>query len=240
MDTLRMTPVKKEIEEKGFTILHNIYTHAEVEQLLFIIEGVDKNNRSFRSIDSLFAARQFLIEVPAATTIIFNQNLRTLITAIFGKDYYVVKSIYFDKPHNSNWFVSYHRDLTISVNAKNLTQGYIHWTKKPYGFAVQPPLSLLEKNFTVRIHLDDTNENNGALKVIPGSHCNNLQPGQTRNAGEVICSIQRGGVMLMKPLLLHASGRTTNGRQRRVIHIEFSNAYLPEGLEWSEKLNALQ
>ncbi len=40
--------------------------------------------------------------------------------------------------------------------------------------------------------------------------------------------------MIMQPLLLHASGRTTNKRKRRVIHLEFSNSMLPGGLKWTE------
>ena len=35
---------------------------------------------------------------------------------------------------------------------------------------VQPPTAILEQMLTVRIHLDRTDESNGALKVIPGSH----------------------------------------------------------------------
>ncbi|WP_196992694.1 hypothetical protein [Panacibacter microcysteis] len=53
---------------------------------------------------------------------------------------------------------------------------------------------------------------------------------------EVTCRVPKGGVMLMKPLLLYSSGRTVNNKRRRVIHIEFTSAELPGGLEWSEKL----
>lgn len=41
--------------------------------------------------------------------------------------------------------------------------------------------------------------------------------------------------MIMKPLLFHASKKTTNNERRRVIHIEFSKQELPSGLEWSER-----
>ena len=54
---------------------------------------------------------------------------------------------------------------------------------------------------------------------------------------EHICNVQAGGVMLMSPLLLHASNRTTNNRKRRVIHLEFSNAELPDELNWSERID---
>jgi hypothetical protein len=43
--------------------------------------------------------------------------------------------------------------------------------------------------------------------------------------------------MIKLQLLLHASGRTTNNKKRRVIHIEFSNQQLPSSLQWAEKLD---
>jgi hypothetical protein len=53
---------------------------------------------------------------------------------------------------------------------------------------------------------------------------------------EVVCKVPRGGIMIMQPLLLHASNRTVNNNKRRVIHLEFSNRFLPGGLQWAEYL----
>ncbi len=113
-------------------------------------------------------------------------------------------------------------------------------TIKQNQFAVQPPLEILQNIVTVRIHLDDTDENNGALKVVPKSHAKGIYRPETIDwtvEKEVSCNVPKGGIMLMKPLLLHSSGRTTNNRQRRVIHIEFSNQELPADLNWAEWLN---
>ncbi|HOD10252.1 MAG TPA: phytanoyl-CoA dioxygenase family protein, partial [Flavobacterium sp.] len=195
------------------------------------------SNPIFRKSEDLFAIRQFLKEVPQIKDLIFNQNLIDLISSIGGNDYFVVKSIYFDKPEKSNWFVSYHQDLTISVDKKIEQTDFNNWTKKHNQFAVQPPLNFLENIFTIRIHLDDTDENNGALKVIEKSHLKAVYRPETidwNTEKEIICNVKSGGVMLMKPLLLHSSGKTTNQNRRRVIHIEFSNQLLPENLNWAE------
>ena len=107
-------------------------------------------------------------------------------------------------------------------------------------FAVQPPLNILENIFTIRIHLDETNSENGALKVIDKSHSKGIYRPENidwENEIETICDVEKGGIMIMKPLLLHGSNRTTNNRKRRVIHIEFSNQELPKELNWSEKLD---
>jgi ectoine hydroxylase-related dioxygenase (phytanoyl-CoA dioxygenase family) len=89
------------------------------------------------------------------------------------------------------------------------------------------------------IHLDDTNEQNGALKVVPGSHHKKLSDSEiqmiTRNSIPFVCEVVMGGIHIMKPLLLHASSKATSQKHRRVLHLEFNNMELPLGLEWAER-----
>lgn len=111
----------KEIESKGFTIIENIYNNIEIENLISIIENATKNKieeSTFRQSQDLFAIRQFHKEIPESLKHIFNKKLNDLIKSNFGEDFFITKSIYFDKPEKSNWFVSYHQDLTISVDKK--------------------------------------------------------------------------------------------------------------------------
>jgi ectoine hydroxylase-related dioxygenase (phytanoyl-CoA dioxygenase family) len=231
---------KKEIADTGFTIIKNVFSKINVDAIIETINKADKSKPSFRKTNELFAIRQFLKEVPESIPFIFIERLTAIIKELFGENYFVVKSIYFDKPGESNWFVSYHQDLMISVNKKVDIEGFGPWTVKQNQFAVQPPLDILESNFTVRIHLDDTDENNGALRVIPKSHLNGIYRPETidwNKENEIVCNVAKGGIMIMRPLLLHASSRTTNHQKRRVIHIEFSNQKkLPEPLQWSEAL----
>jgi ectoine hydroxylase-related dioxygenase (phytanoyl-CoA dioxygenase family) len=233
-------PIKHthDLSEQGFTTIDDIFSDIEIKSILGCIEQVDTSGPRFRKSGDLFAIRQFLKEVPEVIPYLFNEKLDTLIRELFGNDFFVIKSIYFDKPGQSNWFVSYHQDLTISVDKRIALEGFRSWTVKENQYAVQPPPDILESIFTVRIHLDDTDESNGALRVIPASHRKGIVrfENMDRISGEeVTCNVRRGGVMVMRPLLLHASSRTTNSRQRRVIHIEFSNRSLPETLQWAEQ-----
>ena len=217
---------------EGYAIIEDIYSSAEINSIIDCIETrIALKPTSLRHND-LFAIRQFVKEVPEAIQLIFSPQLKSVINHIIGEDYFVVKSIYFDKPPMSNWFVAYHQDLTISVDKKVELAGYSLWTNKQNQYAVRPPQKILENIFTIRIHLDDTNEKNGALRVIPGSHLNG-----TDNATKVterLCAVRRGGIMLMRPLLYHASSRTIDDKRRRVIHIEFSNLSLDAPLRWAE------
>jgi ectoine hydroxylase-related dioxygenase (phytanoyl-CoA dioxygenase family) len=236
---LSATFIKEELLKNGFVVIENIFSEQEVNSILQAILQVDTNKPTFRKTSNLFAIRQFLKEVPETCGIIFNERLNAVISQVFGSNYFITKSIYFDKPGESNWFVAYHQDLTISVDKKIDIVGYGPWTVKQNQFAVQPPHNILENSFTIRIHLDDTNENNGALKVIPGSHLKGICRSNTIDwimETETICNVNRGGIMIMKPLLFHASNRTINNNKRRVVHIEFSNSELANELQWSEKL----
>lgn len=237
---MRLEQHKTEISDKGFTIINDIFSQEEINQIINVIESIDTSKETFRKSEDLFAIRQFLKEVPESHQFIFNDNIKKIIKDVFNNDYFAVKSIYFDKPEKSNWYVSYHQDLTISVNKKLDLEGFGPWTTKQNQFAVQPPIDYLKNIFTIRIHLDDTDENNGALKVVPNSHSKGIYRPESIDWNvetEEICPVNKGGIMIMKPLILHGSNRTVNNKKRRVIHIEFSNLELPKELEWSERLN---
>jgi ectoine hydroxylase-related dioxygenase (phytanoyl-CoA dioxygenase family) len=231
------------LSKNGFAILENIFSQEEINKIIELIEQIDTNKPTFRKTNDLFAIRQFLKEIPKITELIFNNKFRQLIESILGNKAFLVKSIYFDKPEQSNWFVAYHQDLTISVNQKTMLEGYGPWTVKQDQFAVQPPLEILQNSYTFRIHLDDTDEKNGALKVLPGSHAKGICRPETidwSQGKEVFCPVKEGGVMIMRPLLLHASNKTTNHHKRRVIHLEFSNKELPAEIKWAERFELFQ
>ena len=231
--------IKEQINSNGFAVVEDVFSDNEIENLILLISQADTSNSTFRKTNDLFAIRQFFKEIPCTIPFVFTANFNKVISNLFGEDFFVVKSIYFDKPENSNWFVSYHQDLTISVDKKINLEGFGPWTIKQNQFAVQPPLDILEDNFTIRIHLDETNKDNGALKVIPKSHLKGLYRPETIDWSvetETVCNVKKGGIMIMRPLLLHSSGRTVNNNKRRVLHIEFSRSSLPKTLNWSEQI----
>jgi hypothetical protein len=233
-------PCEQSLSQNGFTSFPDIYTISEVNSLIKIIENATQNSPNFRQSNDLFAIRNLLSEIPGLQNVLWNGKLKTLIKDLFGANYFNVKAIYFDKPPQSNWIVAWHQDLTISVSQKADIEGFTNWTMKQGQSAVQPPQMILENIYTVRIHLDDCDETNGALRVIPKSHQNGVISMKCFRLEDypepVTCSVPKGGVMLMKPLILHASNKSTSERNRRVIHLEFSDMALLDGLDWREKL----
>ncbi|WP_044205617.1 phytanoyl-CoA dioxygenase family protein [Flammeovirga sp. OC4] len=228
---------KIELENNGYSILTDLYSQGEVDQIVDCIAKSDTSGSSFLKTKDVFAIRQLMKNIPELGGLLFNDKLIDLISTLSYSEYFLTKAIYFDKPSESNWFVAYHQDLSISVDQKVDLDNYTNWTFKKEQFGVQPPTKVLQDTITIRIHLDDTDEGNGALKVIPKSHLKGiirLDSNDWKVEDEYICSVKKGGAMLMKPLTLHASNRTVNGKRRRVIHLEFNKHRLPEALNWLE------
>jgi ectoine hydroxylase-related dioxygenase (phytanoyl-CoA dioxygenase family) len=76
------------------------------------------------------------------------------------------------------------------------------------------------------------------LNVVAGSHrAGRLTDDEAialRDArGTVACPVSRGGAMLMRPLLLHASSKARGSSRRRVLHFLFGPPQLPSGLAWA-------
>ena len=151
-----------------------------------------------------------------------------------------VRGILFDKNLRANWRVPWHQDLTIAVQEKLPTPGFGPWSVKAGVPHVQPPVAVLERMLAIRLHLDDCTADNGALRVIPGSHrCGELTSEQIvelqKARSAVVCEVPRGGALLMRPLLLHASSPASQPEHRRVLHIEYAGESLPNGLTWFEQ-----
>jgi len=218
-----------ELEEKGFSITKSLFSNKELQEICDVID----------QSDSSFAIRQLLIKIPELQELICNNsNFKSLYNSVCDESYFLSKAIFFNKPKMSNWFVNYHQDLSISVKEKKKVEGFTNWTTKNGQLGVIPPQQILEKIITFRIHLDKTDETNGALHVIPKSHTKGIiRVDETFDKNklekEVLCNVDRGGVMLMKPLLLHASQRSVSAFNRRVIHLEFCNKEIP--LQWLER-----
>lgn len=234
---IQLPHYKSSLTKQGFAILDQMFSTIEIDSIISCIEKASAEKGLAESSTNLFAIRQVITKIPELKPLLFTEKFHKILQAVFDKSYFLTKAIYFDKPSESNWFVAYHQDLSISVDQKNYVSNYKNWTFKKGQHGVQPPLDILENIVTIRVHLDKTEKENGALKVIPTSHLKGIYRPETidwNTETEHICEVEKGGIMLMKPLTLHASERTTNHQQRRVVHLEFSSKQLAKPLQWVE------
>ena len=163
-----------------------------------------------------------------------------LISPLIGPTPAINQCTYFEKSPDQNWLVALHQDISIAVQPNTAATQLGISQKEGLSF-VQPPVEILEQLVALRLHLDDCTPNNGPLKVVPGSH----QQGRLSDpmiakfrdhSGEMSCLVPKGGVLIMRPLLLHASSKMTLPQRRRVLHFLCGPRHLPNGLVWHEAI----
>jgi hypothetical protein len=228
--------LKTAVDRDGFAIVDSIVPNEQLASLLVGLNRIS-DNVSVRKHGGIFAVRNLLEVVPEVNELAGSAAIKSLVQAILGVDCFPVRGILFDKIPNANWNVPWHQDVTIAVQAKIEAKGFGPWSVKADVLHVQPPASILENMISVRIHIDDCAEDNGALRVIPGSHRRGRIPEEEipalrAESMERVCPVGTGGALLMRPLLLHASSTSRVPRHRRVVHIDFASVRLPSGIRW--------
>ena len=180
-----------------------------------------------------------MLAVPAVRELARSPGVRRWVEPVLGPDCVAVNGTLFDKAAGRNWKVPFHQDVTIRVRQRREVPGFETWWEKGGVPHVWPPAAVVERMLAVRVHLDDCGPDNGPLRVIPGSHragvltSDEIEWWKAR-VPEAACPAGRGGLVVMRPLLLHASSAAERPARRRVVHIDFAVPELPGGLEWWE------
>jgi hypothetical protein len=227
------------IERDGFAIVPNVVAPEVVAGLIAALDALGPSAAVLERGGRTYAMRDLLRQVPEARTLAGSDPLRALVCAVLGPGAFVVRGLLFDKTPEANWPVPWHQDLTIAVKARIDAPCYGPWTIKVGVPHVRPPIAVLQGMLTLRVHLDDCDATRGPLRVLPGSHAHGrLEVAEIRRWLEAVppvaCDVPRGGVLVMRPLLLHASSPATDPRHRRVIHLEYAAKRLPGNVEWHE------
>lgn len=238
-----------DIAHDGFAILPEFLDSETISSVLEALANANIDDGASQRAGKAFGIRNLFNAVPFTRELANSSLCRSVVEPILGPNARVVRGIYFDKHKDANWKVAWHQDLTIAVRERRDVDsygpldGYGPWSLKAGIHHVQPPISVLENILTLRIHLDDTDESNGALRVLPGTHLHGrLDPSRIshfKQQSPITCTVCPGGALLMRPLLLHSSTTAINPAHRRVLHFEYSSIDLPGGLRWFEKAGTI-
>jgi ectoine hydroxylase-related dioxygenase (phytanoyl-CoA dioxygenase family) len=231
--------VAAHVNEAGYAIVDSVVDLDTVADLISALAEVGEGG-GVRKRASVYAIRNLLDEVPAVRTLSQSPELRRYVDEILSPSAIPVRGILFDKTPDANWTVPWHQDLSIAVRERVDVDGYGPWSVKAGVPHVQPPASILEQMVTLRLHLDDCGLENGPLEVLSGSH----KVGRLTETGieewkalvGVRCPVAAGGIVLMRPLILHRSLSASTPGHRRVVHIEYASASLPGGLDWYQSM----
>lgn len=225
-----------QFEHDGFQIIPSLVSTTECDRFAAELTPLFEQQLHVAK-NRIGGVRNLLRTSPLVSQFASTPALLSLLQRAAGSVVFPVRSIFFDKNPEANWLVPWHQDLAIAVTEHIETPGFTGWSVKDGTLHVHPPAEILAGMITLRLHLDDCDGDNGALKVIAGSHCTGKIPANeiarwTTAGKQMVCEAKKGDMLLMRPLLLHASSPAGNPRHRRVVHIEYATRKLPNNLEW--------
>jgi hypothetical protein len=232
--------LRNEVKKNGFAICEDVLSPEAITGLLGVLGSIDELG-SLEKRGAIFAVRNLLDTSFEVRELANSGMVRGLVDAVLGPGSFAVRGLLLDKIPEANWKVPWHQDVTIAIQEKVEADGFGPWSIKADVLHVRPPAYVLEQMISVRLHLDPCGEENGALRVIPGSHVQGRIPEEKivtirEEVPERICSVKAGDALLMRPLLLHASSPSRLPGHRRIVHLDFANVKLPNGMRWfSEK-----
>jgi hypothetical protein len=234
--TASLPPILDRIDADGFAVLSGVFSRCRAADILHHLQaalGSDQAGAALRAQGgTVYAARNVLDLWPPVRSVWKQPPLPELLAAILGHAAGLVRVLYFDKPPGQSWALPWHKDVAIAVRANRLPSTVFGTPTTKAGVPhVEAPQEILENMLTLRIHLDDITEENGPLKVIPGSH----RGVETQDPHTIFS--QAGDVLLMRPLVSHCSIRShaDTSRHRRILHLEFAGTpLLADGYEWHD------
>jgi len=209
----------------GYGLIPGFLEPAEVEAIKGRLPDLDGQ-----------AGSRGLLEFEWCAALAVDPRLKGLADSLVNEEARPVRAILFDKVPGRNWNLGWHQDTKIAVRAaKPEVPGFSAWSVKEGVVHTLPPLEVLESCVALRIHLDPCPADNGPLQGIPGSHRFGLReyPSEAEIATAVTLTAEVGDLIWMRPLVFHGSPRAMRVDHRRVLHIEYSSAVLPGGLEWA-------
>ena len=203
----------------GYSITENVFDNREMVRIREAVRQAD--------VVRTRAGARHILSVPAVRELASHPALVQLATAFIGARPIPFRATLFDKSEHSNWLVTWHQDMALPVVRRVDDPSWGPWSTKGGVLHAIAPVAALETIVALRVHLDNSTRNNGPLRVLPGTHAH----GVLNRAGimslvdtitPVDCVSSAGGVVAMRPLLVHSSSKARDVEPRRVLHIEYA------------------
>jgi len=216
-------------ELNGFELIEDFISRIEIESIIRGLGALDLKGGGLRNAEK---------KLPAIAELIESEKYLSHASKYLSGKASLVRSIIFIKSIDNNWLVTWHQDKTVAISRRIDDPDWGPWSEKEGILHVQPPVEVLDQMVTFRVHLDESTEENGCLKLMPNSHRAGLMPQQlidnySKTHSAVSCIAPLGSVLVMRPHVLHASSKAKSANPRRVLHIEYSSYQLPSGVEWA-------
>ena len=217
------------MSEAGFLVCHGLFRRAEMAR---VVESLEQSQ-----VARSKAGARHVLQVQAVRTLATDARLAQIASEQLGAKAFPFRATLFDKSLTANWLVGWHQDTALPIVRRSNIASWGPWTTKAGVLHAIAPASALQRIIALRVHLDDSTTANGPLRVLPGTHRHGIL--DRNRIGELMstihpveCVTETGGVVAMRPLIVHASSKARIHNPRRVVHIEYAtNTQLDDGVE---------
>jgi ectoine hydroxylase-related dioxygenase (phytanoyl-CoA dioxygenase family) len=207
------------IQEDGFAIVPAVLSNIEINQLSEDIAACNPQRSR--------AGSRHILSLEPVANLARHASVIELARSVLGPEAFPFRATLFDKSARSNWLVVWHQDTALPLRERREVRGWGPWSFKDGIAYAHAPTSALSQVLALRIHLDDSTSLNGPLRVLPATHALGVLEDeqvhqQATHMSEVECLISSGGILAMRPLLIHSSSKSRSDADRRVLHIEYA------------------
>jgi len=219
---------QKSIEENGFAVVPKVIEPGEIATILAEFPVKPQGGR---------AGERHLLSHQAVSVLAHDPRLLRIARGVLGKEACPFHATLFSKSYDTNWLVVWHQDTALPIRQRQEVAGWGPWSVKQGVTYAHAPAGALQRVLALRVHLDDSTESNGPLRVLAGTHRLGVLDDDSIHAlatklSSVECVVPRGGVLAMRPLLIHSSSKARTEVRRRVLHVEYAESLsIADGLE---------
>ncbi len=207
------------INESGFTVLPGLFPCESLDRLLQDINALAPRRSR--------AGVRHALGLPPVAAAARHPRMIDLAREVLGPDAFPFRATLFDKSPLANWLVVWHQDTALPIRERLDLPGWGPWSVKEGIIYAHAPANALSQVLALRVSLDDSNAGNGPLRVLPRTHTLGVLSDDTihdlaMHIDPADCVVPKGGVVAMRPLLVHASSKSVTEMPRRVLHIEYA------------------
>ena len=220
---------REQVEDHGFAIIPYLLTNERIARLVEDLEQVMLRRSR--------AGVRHALQHPVFAALASELPLLDIAREVLGGEAFPYHATLFDKSPDANWLVVWHQDTALPLRERQDVPGWGPWSVKEGMTYAHAPESALRRVLALRVHLDNSTAKNGPLRVLPGTHTSGVLSDDAihqlaAEVSPVDCLVPQGGVLAMRPLLVHSSSKSQISNPRRVLHIEYATSrVVAPGLE---------
>jgi hypothetical protein len=137
--------------EAGYSITEQLFERREMAQICEALGDLTRTKAGARHV----------LRVPKVKALASNPALVALAARFIGDQPIPFRATLFDKSAASNWLVAWHQDTALPLVRRVDDSAWGPWSVKGGSLHAIAPMSTLTRVIALRVHLDDSTEENG-------------------------------------------------------------------------------